>query len=191
MLLTHQFGKQNWTDGLNSKGRPNHVLPDVLPSEKGALVFPGIQGAINWHSTSYNPLTGLLYLPVREVPTLNFIGDVSYSPGDMFLGSRWQAMPEEPSSAAVRAMVPQTGEVKWEYPLYRDTWGGLLSTAGNLVFSGTLEGQLFALDSATGKELWRINTGGRVNAAPITYLFEGKQLITMAAGNAVFTFGLE
>ena len=109
----------------------------------------------------------------------------------MFLGSRWQAMPEEPSSAAVRAMVPQTGEVKWEYPLYRDTWGGLLSTAGNLVFSGTLEGQVFALDSVTGEELWHVNTGGRVNAAPITYLFEGKQLITMAAGNAVFTFGLE
>jgi alcohol dehydrogenase (cytochrome c) len=81
--------------------------------------------------------------------------------------------------------------VKWEYPLYRDTWGGLLSTAGNLVFSGTLEGQVFALDSVTGEELWHVNTGGRVNAAPITYLFEGKQLITMAAGNAVFTFGLE
>ena len=190
LLLAQQFGKQTWTEGLDSQGRPN-VLPDVLPSEEGALVFPGIQGAINWHSTSYNPLTGLLYLPVREVPTLNFTGDVSFSPGDMFLGSRWQAMPEEPSSAAIRAMVPQTGEVKWEYPLYRDTWGGLLSTAGNLVFSGTLEGQLFALDSATGEELWHINTGGRVNAAPITYLHEGKQLVTMAAGNALFTFGLE
>ena len=154
------------------------------------VVFPGIQGAINWFSTSYSPKTGLLYLPVRDVPTLVTTGDASYDPGDLFLGSRWQGIPDEPGRAVIRAMVPQTGETVWEYPLHRDVWTGLLSTAGNLVFGGSIEGQFFALDTATGKELWRINTGAQIIAAPISYLSDGQQLITIASGNALFTFGL-
>ena len=68
---------------------------------------------------------------------------------------------------------------------------GILSTAGHLVFGGTLEGQFFALDAATGKELWHANTGGMIAAGPVSYLNKGKQLVSIAAGTAIFTFGLE
>ena len=189
LLLVKQFARQNWTEGIDPKGRPI-VKPEALPTKEGVVVFPGIQGAINWFSTSYSPKTGLLYLPVRDVPTLVTTGDASYDPGDLFLGSRWQGIPDEPGRAVIRAMVPQTGETVWEYPLHRDVWTGLLSTAGNLVFGGSIEGQFFALDTATGKELWRINTGAQIIAAPISYLSDGQQLVSIASGNALFTFGL-
>ena len=67
---------------------------------------------------------------------------------------------------------------------------GLLSTAGNLVFGGTPQGYFFALNATTGQELWRLAIGDRVAAAPITYLVDGKQQVTIAAGNALFTFEL-
>ena len=66
-----------------------------------------------------------------------------------------------------------------------------MSTAGNLVFGGSVEGQFFALDALTGKELWRSNVGGLIISGPITYLSGGKQLVSIAAGNALFTFGLD
>ena len=58
-------------------------------------------------------------------------------------------------------------------------------------FGGSVEGQFFALDTDTGKELWRSNIGGLVISAPVTYLSDGKQLVSIAAGNALFTFGLD
>lgn len=68
--------------------------------------------------------------------------------------------------------------------------GGLLSTAGGLVFGG-VESRFFALDAGTGAELWRMNTGGDIQGAPITYLSEGRQQVTVAAGQTIITFVLE
>ncbi len=68
---------------------------------------------------------------------------------------------------------------------------GLLSTAGDLVFGGTSDGFVFALDATTGEELWHMNVGGRVHAGPMSFAVDGKQYVTVAAGNAVFTFGLD
>ena len=82
--------------------------------------------------------------------------------------------------------------MKWEY---RGCGGascsGLLSTAGNLVFGGTRNGVLFAVNASTGDETWRGNIGGLIVAPPVTYLSEGRQQISIASGNAIFTFGLE
>ena len=66
-----------------------------------------------------------------------------------------------------------------------------MSTAGGLVFSGTNEGDFFALDAATGKSLWRFQTGGQVVSNPISYLSGGKQYVAISAGNAIFTFTLD
>ncbi len=82
-----------------------------------------------------------------------------------------------------------TGELKWEYRIQPRSATGLLSTAGNLVFGGTSRGYFFALNASTGQERWRLDIGGSIAAAPITYLVDGKQRITIAAGNALFTFG--
>jgi alcohol dehydrogenase (cytochrome c) len=96
--------------------------------------------------------------------------------------------------SVVRALDVATGKKRWEHynAQLRDafpTYGGLLATGGGLVF-GAAAGQLFALDSATGEELWRVMLGGETLAAPITFAVDGRQVIALAAGRAMFVFGL-
>lgn len=110
------------------------------------------------------------------------------------MGSSTQPSPDKPAIAAVKALNATTGELRWEYlpplaPPYAVT-GGLLSTAGGIVFGGVVS-RLFALDSRTGEELWWMNAGGRIRAAPITYLSEGRQQVTVAAGQDIITFVVE
>jgi alcohol dehydrogenase (cytochrome c) len=88
-------------------------------------------------------------------------------------------------------MNPATGEIKWEYKLFTPPWAGLLSTAGNLVFGGTNEGQVFALHAVTGKPLWRYQAGGAARSNPISYSVDGKQYVATTMGNTLFVFGLE
>jgi len=90
----------------------------------------------------------------------------------------------------VRALDVSTGKLRWEFRLQSPTWAGLLSTAGGVVFSGSNEGNLFALDSLTGKPLWDFQTGGRIEANPVSFLIDGKQHVAIAAGTAIFVFGL-
>ncbi len=92
--------------------------------------------------------------------------------------------------SAVRALDPTTGELQWQYQVQVKSTSGLLSTSGNLVFGGTVGGNFFALDAESGKELWRLDVGGTVHAAPMTYVVNGEQYVTIAAGSALFTFGL-
>ena len=74
--------------------------------------------------------------------------------------------------------------------MHAPPWAGLMSTAGGLVFSGTMEGYFFAADARTGDVLWRFQTGGAVYANPITCLSEGRQFVAIAAGNSLVTFAL-
>ena len=92
--------------------------------------------------------------------------------------------------SAVRALAPTTGERQWEYRVQPKSTSGVLSTAGNVVFGGTKQGYFFALDAETGKELWHVNVGGWVHAAPIAYQVDGRQYVSIAAGSNLFTFGL-
>ena len=189
-LLAKAFAKQTWAKGIDKHGRPI-VKAEMFPSEKGTLVYPAVTGAMNWRSPSYSPVTRLLYVPALERANIFFVGEAEYFSGNTYYGSLYQPMADDLGWSAVRALVPQTGKVKWEYKLYQGIESGLLSTAGNLVFGGTDEGQFFALDALTGQELWRLSLGGRVIAAPITYLSEQKQLVTIAIGNTIFTFALD
>jgi alcohol dehydrogenase (cytochrome c) len=90
----------------------------------------------------------------------------------------------------LRALDPLTGDLVWEIAVRAPPWAGLMSTAGGLVFSGTMEGDFFAADAQTGDVLWRFQTGGAVYANPITYLSEGRQFVAIAAGNSLVTFAL-
>ena len=81
-------------------------------------------------------------------------------------------------------------EPKWEYRMADITWGGTLSTAGDLVFGGGKEGYFVALDARSGAELWRMPVGGQVNSGPMSYAVSGKQYVAVAAGNALFAFAL-
>jgi alcohol dehydrogenase (cytochrome c) len=97
--------------------------------------------------------------------------------------------PQEENYAAVRALDAQTGQLKWEFKMTDATEAGVLSTAGDVVFSGGREGYFFALDAVTGKLLWKIPVGGEVTST-ISFAASGKQYVAVAAGNALFAFGL-
>ena len=98
--------------------------------------------------------------------------------------------PDEDTWGVVKALVPTTGEVKWEFKFHTPTWAGTLSTAGGLVFVGDMDGYLTALDAHTGKSLWQFQTGSPITTHPITYMLDGKQIVAVAAGSNLFTFSL-
>jgi len=101
------------------------------------------------------------------------------------------AFREKRSGVRFRAFNPATGELAWEHKLFSPPWAGLLSTAGNLVFGSTSEGQVYALQASTGKPLWRFQAGGMARSNPMSYTSDGKQYFAVAMGNALYVFGLE
>jgi alcohol dehydrogenase (cytochrome c) len=94
------------------------------------------------------------------------------------------------SWGAIRALQAETGEIRWEFKLLSPPWAGVLSTAGNLVFSGSDEGNFYALDAGTGKALWDFQTGGAISANPISFAVDGHQYIGIAADRVLYIFGL-
>ena len=184
------FATQTWAERIDEKGRPVRKAGSE-PTRYGTLVYPGNQGGTNWYSPSFSPRTGLFYLSAWEYASKYYSGDAPYVAGNRYFGSFPADLPGDPGWSAVRAIQPGTGEIVWQYKLQTTTQAGVLSTAGDLVFGGTNEGQFFALDATTGAELWRANLGGLIAAAPVSYLSNGKQQITIAAGSALFTFGID
>ena len=184
------FAKQTWATGLDDRGRPV-LVPGTAPSETGAQVYPSVPGATNWFSPSYSPKTDLFYVAVREEGGLYYKGEAEYKAGALFNGGGFRSIPRETPYGAIRAMRPATGEMQWEFKLFSPPWAGVLSTAGGLVFAGTNEGDFLALDAANGKSLWHFQTGGIIRANPVSYLSGGKQHVVIAAGNALFAFGME
>ena len=91
---------------------------------------------------------------------------------------------------AITAVDVHSGEVKWQMKMTDVTDSGVLSTASGLVFAGGREGYFYALDATTGAVLWKTMTGGQMAAGPVTYAINGKQYVSIPAGNAIFTFAL-
>ncbi len=189
-LLAKQFATQTWAKGIDAHGRPI-PNPASAPSLEGSKVYPDDDGAANWFSPSYNPQTGLFYQNVREKGAIYYLTEAPYIPGRQFLGASRRSIPGEEPWGAVRALNAMTGERQWEFRLQSPPWSGILSTAGGVVFTGDMEGNFFALDAAGGNLLWRLQTGGAIYANPITYMSEGRQYVTIAAGSAILAFSLD
>ena len=190
-LLGKPYARQTWAEGLDENGRPI-LLPGKEPSPEGTIVSPPIIGASNWWSPSYSPRTDLIYVTTLDGETKYFIRPIEYLvPGQSYrAGGGETPLPMESYHRAVRAISPQTGDIRWEFPVDPRTTSGLMSTAGDLVFGGSADGFFFALDALTGEELWHRNIGGRIHAAPMGYAVNGKQYVAIAAGNAIFSFAL-
>ena len=189
-LFGTPFAKQSWAKGLDDSGHPVN-LPNIDPTPEGTYIWPGVQGATNWYSPSYNPGTKLFYLSYWENRSVYRKGEQEYTPGNRYIGSVPDIdLKDDPGHGGIRALDPQTGKRVWEYPLETKPWAGVLTTAGGLLFGGSDEGYFFALDAATGREVWRKNLGGIIRANPVTYTVNGRQLVSIAAGSSVFTFAL-
>ncbi len=189
-LLGKQYVRQTWAKGLDDRGRPIR-LPNTAPTEQGTVVYPNSPGATNFYTPSYSPSTRLLYVNTRDEGGVFYSARTEYKEGSWFLAGRFISKPGEEASGAVKALDPESGSPKWEFPMYAPSWSGVLSTAGGVVFVGAHEGDFFALDDATGKLLWRFPTGGRIFANPVSYTSGGRQQVAIASGHAIFAFGFE
>jgi alcohol dehydrogenase (cytochrome c) len=188
-LLGVPYARQTWAKGLDPRGRPI-VLPNTEPTVEGNLVYPSLQGATNWFSPSYSPLTNLFYVAVREMGAHYYKGEADYVPGKAFMGGGEQALSGDRAFGAIRALEVETGKLRWEFRLHSPPWAGVLSTAGGVVFGGTNEGNVFALDGNTGEVRWMFQAGGVVHTNPISFAIDGAQHVAIAAGFAIFVFGL-
>lgn len=202
-LSGHPFVKVNWASGLDDSGRPL-----VTPQPVGTPIYPGVQGGTNWYSPSYSPRTGLFYLSAWEDYATIFVSEgADYTPGQRYLGGRpTSPIPGSPNPGlrgapinnwteaaghgSVMALDIRTGRTKWKFDMTDVTDAGILTTASDLLFTGGREGYFHALDARTGALLWKASVGGPVAAAPITYRIDGKQYVAVAAGHALFVYGL-
>ena len=197
-LLGKPFVKVNWTNGFDKNGRPVRV-PGKVPTPEGSYITPTFRGATNWAAPSYSPTTGLFYVPAWENTALIAIeGQAPRIPGVGGTGSVPQGQvsltpntkKEDEGFGVIRAIDPRTLDKKWEFKMNDITWAGVLTTASDLVFGGGKEGYFFALDARTGALLWKAALGGQINSGPMSYAVDGKQYVTIAAGSALFAFGL-
>jgi alcohol dehydrogenase (cytochrome c) len=189
------FVKTNWLDGFDAKGRPNRVK---FPTPEGTLIHPHVHGGINWAPPAYSPRTGLYYVASWE--NSGIVAVKGQFPRGSGPNTRQTAMGqttlvpfynnESETYGVVRGYDPQTLEPKWEHRMTDITWGGVLATASDLVFSGGREGYFLALDGRSGSLLWRASVGGQVNAGPMSFAVNGKQYVAVAAGNALFAYAL-
>ena len=143
-LLGKEFATQTWAQGLDDNGHPIRV-PDMEPSPEGRLVFPDVTGASNWWSPSYSPMTGLFYTMAYDGAATYFTADTEYEAGKLFVGGSYtRDVPADTYVSAVRAINPLTGDRVWEHRVPPKSMSGVMATAGQLVFTGTVTGNFIA-----------------------------------------------
>ena len=192
-LLGEAFAHQTWAKGIDPTGRPI-VIPESTPTVEGSLACPAIRGATNWMSTAYHPGTKLFYLLVHELCNI-YSKEPVHQPwqrGRGFMGGSFRLAPDTANQKFIRALDIQTGKMVWEYPQTgtRQTYSGVLSTAGGLVFFGEDSGAFAALDAATGKPLWHLQLNQDWKASPMTYLVGGKQYVAIGGLSGFWAFAL-
>lgn len=192
-------GKTGWvyvvdrdTGALLYKSEPFVPQSNLFkrPTPEGVVVAPGGGGGANWSPTSYDPRSGWMYVAalhmpmrytVREIPAANDKPALRYTALEPTDGPRWGTL----SAVDLRAQ----GKIRWQVKTPDPLIGGVLATAGNLVFMGEGNGTFGAFDARSGERLWQFNCGAGVNAPPVSYEVNGKQYVAVAAGgNAIFGY---
>jgi alcohol dehydrogenase (cytochrome c) len=182
--------KLSWASGIDAKGRP--ILTGLIPSENGTRICPGIAGATNWFSPSYNEQTHLVYFLALEECETFFRKPQHFAEGESYYSTGSKRIPGEQSKKVLIAFDLRTLTLAWKYPQAggAHSSGGTMTTAGSLVFFGDDAESFEAVDAITGKALWHFNTGQTFNASPMSYAVEGKQYVAIAAGDSIFSFTL-
>lgn len=193
LLLAEPFVKGiNWAQKIDlTTGRPveNPEKRPPLPASgqhKGKSVFisPPFLGAKSWSPMAYSQQTGWFYIPANEW-AMDMWSElpVDYAAGFAYLGMGFKLKRLFKEHIGVlKAFDPQQGTVVWAHHEPYPLWSGVLATAGNLVFFGTLDGYLKALDAQTGQVLWKFQTGSGIVAPPISWEMAGEQYISVVSG---------
>ncbi|BCX16599.1 MAG: alcohol dehydrogenase [Geminicoccaceae bacterium] len=172
----------------------------TLPTKEGARMLPGANGGVEWSPMAVDERLGLAYAMNLHQPMTYHVESTPYPGGKLWLGGAFKVIPTEEQWGILSAVDYHSGKIRWEVKTPQPLIGGVLATAGGLVFFGEGNGRFNALDAATGAQLWSFQAGAGVNAPPASYTVDGKQYIVVAAGgntqldykrgNAIIAFSL-
>jgi alcohol dehydrogenase (cytochrome c) len=157
----------------------------TLPTAEGARMLPGANGGVEWSPIATNPKLSLAYAINLHQPMTYQVQNSPYPKGKLWLGGAFKVIPTEASAGNVTAVDYNTGKIKWQVKTPQPMIGGILATAGGVVFTGEGNGNFRAYDAANGKILWTFQAGAGVNAPPSSYMLGGKQYIVVGAGGNV------
>jgi alcohol dehydrogenase (cytochrome c) len=157
----------------------------VLPTKEGARMLPGANGGVEWSPIATDPGQELAYAINLHQPMHYRVDSSPYPNGKLWLGGAFTAIPGEKQSGNITAVNYNSGKIKWQVKTPEPMIGGILATAGGLVFTGEGNGKFAAYNSSNGKELWSFRAGAGVNAPPSSYTLGGKQYIVVGAGGNV------
>ena len=193
LLLAKAFVKNlTWASGIGADGRPIK-LPNQEPTPAGTKVCPSQDGATNWFSPSFNPATGLYYVQTFEKCSIYTKSEQgAWESGKSYLGGSQRTAPDPKPQRILKAIDIRTGAIRWELPQPgpAQSWGGTLTTVTGLVIFGEEGGGLMAADAMTGKPVSIFQTNQTWRASPMTYMFDGRQYVAVAAGSNIIALAI-
>ncbi len=195
LLVAEKFDpKVNWTTGVDmNKNSANYGRPAVVSkysTQAGGAdhnttgICPAALGTKDEQPAAYSPETQLFYVPTNHVCMDYEPFKVSYTAGQPYVGATLSMFPPagETNMGNFIAWDGKTGKIVWSDPELFSVWSGALATAGGVVFYGTLEGYLKAVDAKTGKELYKFKTPSGIIGNVMTYQHGGKQYVAVLSG---------
>ena len=156
-----------------------------LPTKDGARMLPGANGGVEWSPMTVDAGLGLVYAINLHQPMTYHVESTPFPDGKLWLGGAFKVIASEEQWGNVSAVDYNTGKIRWKVKTPQPMIGGIMATAGGVVFTGEGNGLFKAYDSATGNTLWKFQAGAGVNAPPVSYTVDGKQYIAVAAGGNV------
>ena len=154
----------------------------VLPTANGARMLPGANGGVEWSPMAVNPKLRMAYAANLHQPMTYHVEESKYPGGKLWLGGAFKVIATEKQWGRLAAVNLDTGKMAWKFDTEQPLIGGVLATAGDLVFNGEGNGLFRAFDAKTGKKLWEYQCGAGVNAPAVSYMVGGKQYVAVAAG---------
>jgi glucose dehydrogenase len=187
LISAEPFVPVNWAKSFDVANDRAIENPEKRPrlGYKATDICPSWMGGKNWQPTSFNPNTGLVYIAANNMCQDMQATEVNYRRGMFYLGNDFKVVAGHGDYLGqLVAFNPATQKPAWTMNLPLPWNGGTMTTAGNLVFFGDIQGMFHALDAKTGKELWRMNVGSGVGAGPVSFAVDGKQYVAVLAGRA-------
>ncbi|MBI3207663.1 MAG: PQQ-binding-like beta-propeller repeat protein [Candidatus Solibacter usitatus] len=191
LLLAKPFVKKlTWASGIDAAGRPM-VNPGSIPTLEGVTACPAVEGATNWMSSAYHPGTGLFYVATLEKCNIYIKRPGKWEQGKSYYDGDTRRVPGEIPRRILRAINIQDGRIVWEHEQEGPgtNWGGVLATAGGLIFFCDDSGAFAAADAKSGKVLWHFPLNEAWKASPMTYEMDGRQYVAVASGGSIVAFG--
>jgi quinohemoprotein ethanol dehydrogenase len=188
LISAEKIAKVTWATSIDiTTGRPVEIPAARFPNGQDGVVWPTTSGAHSWMPMAFSPMTRLVYIPkIEHGMSYNDRGfdPKTWKPAAGSVGLAFGPPPSDPllNTSALLAWNPVTQKLAWKVDTIGGFNGGILATAGNLVFQGQLNGRFSAYAADTGKELWQFPAQAAVMAAPISYRVDGRQYVTVLVG---------